>query len=163
MRILGIDPGYGRMGFGVVEKKGSDWVYVVHGCVETKAKDKFADRLLELHAEIKQIINKYKPTHAAIEQLFFAKNAKTAMDVGQARGVILLTLFQASLPVAEYTPLQVKQAITGYGRAEKEQVQKMIIFLLGLTKKPLQDDAADALAIALTAGISAKFEQIKRG
>ena len=163
MRILGIDPGYGRMGYGVVEKKGSNWVYVAHGCVQTSPKDAFADRLLQLHNEIRRLILIYKPTSAAVEQLFFAKNAKTAMAVGQARGVILLTLFQAKLSVAEYTPLQVKQAITGYGKAEKVQVQKMLTSLFKLPKKSLQDDAADALAVALTAGISARFERIKRG
>lgn len=152
MRILGIDPGYGRMGYGVVEKKGSDWQYVAHGCVETNAKREFSDRLFELYKELTRLITHYQPTRAAVEDLFFSKNVKTAMHVGQARGVILLTLIQAGLSVDEFTPLQVKQAMTGYGRAEKQQLQKMLALLLKLSKKPLQDDAADALAIALTAG-----------
>lgn len=153
MRILGVDPGFGRMGYGVIEKIGTEWTHVTHGCVETSAKEAFPDRLLEIHRELTKIIAKYHPNRAAVENLFFAKNAKTAMSVGQARGVILLTLLQAKLTVDEFTPLQVKQAITGYGRAEKKQLQKMISLLLSLPKKPLQDDAADALAVALTAGV----------
>jgi crossover junction endodeoxyribonuclease RuvC len=158
MRILGIDPGYGRMGYGVVEKQGSDWVHVAHGCVETPKGDTFADRLLALSSALEKFIRLHKPVRAAVEDLFFAKNAKTAMQVGAARGVILLTLFQHKLPVDEYTPMQVKQAVTGYGRADKAQMQKMVALLLKLPKKPIQDDAADALAVALTAGLSLRMK-----
>ena len=151
--MLGVDPGFGRVGFGVIEKSGSDWIHVAHGCIETSSKHTLSDRLMEVHENLILVIKKYRPDRAALEELFFAKNAKTAMQVGQARGVLLLTLLQAGLPVDEYTPLEVKQAVTGYGRAEKVQLQKMIAMLLHLPKKPIQDDAADALAIALTAGL----------
>ncbi|MEK7623416.1 MAG: crossover junction endodeoxyribonuclease RuvC [Patescibacteria group bacterium] len=161
MRIIGIDPGYGRMGYGLVEKKGSDWTHVAHGCIETSAKVEFSERLLQIHNELKRLITRHNPDRAAVEDLFFAKNVKTAMQVGQARGVILLTLFQAGLTVDEYTPLQVKQAITGYGRAEKGQVQKMLAILLKLpAKKLIQDDAADALAVALAAGVSLRMKRL---
>lgn len=155
MRILGIDPGYGRMGFGVVEGGKNVWRYVAHGCIETSAKSPFPDRLKALHAAVQAIIAEHHPARAAVEDLFFAKNAKTAMQVGEARGVILLTLFEAGLAVDSYTPMQVKQAITGYGRAEKGQVERMLRLLLPMSKKAkLPDDAADALAVALTAGLS---------
>ncbi len=160
MRILGIDPGFGRMGFGVVEKKSGDWTHVVHGCIETSAKKSFRERLLEIHSSLEKIIADFNPDLAAVEELFFYNNAKTAMQVGQARGVILLTLFQAKLPVEEFTPLEVKQAITGYGRADKGQVQRMLSVLLKTPKKPIQDDAADALAIALCAGASLKMKRV---
>jgi crossover junction endodeoxyribonuclease RuvC len=153
IRILGIDPGFGRVGFGVVEKQGGDWAHVAHGCIETSPKKTLSERLVEVHEEIRAVIQKYQPDRAGLEELFFAKNAKTAMDVGQARGVILLTLLQADLPVDEFTPMEVKQAVTGYGREDKMQMQKMIALLLKLPKKPMQDDAADALAVALTAGL----------
>lgn len=154
MRILGIDPGFGRMGYGVIEGGKSDWAVVHYGCVETPAKTDFSSRLCLLHDGLNKIIKKFQPDRAAVEELFFAANAKTAMQVGAARGVILLTLFQAKLPVDEYTPMEVKQAVTGYGHADKTQMQKMIALLLKLSKKPMQDDAADALAVALTAGLT---------
>jgi len=157
-RILGIDPGFGRIGFGVIEKQGGEWGYVAHGCIETDAKKTFLERLEDLHLELTQIIQEYTPNFSAVEELFFAKNLKTAVNVGQARGVILLTLRQGGLPVYEYTPLQVKQAITGYGKAEKSQVQKMIAMQLGMKESKIQDDAADALAVALTCGASMKME-----
>lgn len=158
MKILGIDPGFGRMGYGVIEGGKSDWVAVQYGCVETPAKTDFSSRLLSLHDELNKILKKFQPDRAAVEELFFAANAKTAMQVGAARGVILLTLLQAKLPVDEYTPLEVKQAVTGYGRAEKQQVQKMLQLLLKLPNIRLQDDAADALAVALSAGLFLKHK-----
>jgi len=129
-----VDPGYGRTGFGVVEKVRGEWVAIACGCIETSVKDPFVDRLVELHSELKKIIKKYQPTVAGVEDLFFAKNVKTAMKVGQARGVILLTLIEEGISVSEFTPLQVKQAITGYGRAEKFQVQKMLQMILKITR-----------------------------
>jgi crossover junction endodeoxyribonuclease RuvC len=157
-RILGIDPGFGRTGFGVIEKtKNGEWKVVAYGCIETSTKDPYSSRIEELHEELKQIIKKYSPTHSAVEELFFCKNVTTAIKVGQARGVILLTLRQAKLPVAEFTPLQVKQSVTGYGKAGKAQVEKMIKIQFGLKKKIKPDDAADALAIALTAAGSLKL------
>lgn len=160
-RIIGIDPGFGRIGFGVIEKKKGDWVHIDHGCIQTSLKDPFIDRLEELNNELKKIIKKFNPTHAAVEDLFFYKNVKTAMKVGQARGVILLTLFQAGLKIYEFTPLQVKQSLTGYGRAEKGQLQRMVKVILNLKCKSIQDDAADALAVALTCGASMKL--LERG
>ncbi|OGW88361.1 MAG: crossover junction endodeoxyribonuclease RuvC [Omnitrophica bacterium RIFCSPLOWO2_01_FULL_50_24] len=150
--ILGVDPGYGRIGWGVIEGEKNCWRHAAHGCIETSSKEPFFDRLLELQKELKSIIHKYRPTRAAVEDLYFAKNVKTAMKVGQARGVILLTLHEAGLAVQELSPLQVKQAISGYGRAEKRQVEKLVALELGLKEKIRPDDAADALAIALTAG-----------
>lgn len=153
-RILGIDPGFGRTGWGVIEKINGEWRAVDWGCIETSVKELFVDRLVELHQELKKLIKKYHPTRAAVEDLFFAANAKTAMKVGQARGVVLLTLIEAGIPVDEFTPLQVKQAMTGYGRAEKGQVQKMLRMFLKIKKRIAPDDAADALATALTSGVS---------
>jgi len=156
-RILGIDPGFGRTGFGVIEKHGGDWQLVDYGCIETSTTDPFVERLEELHNELKKIIKKYNPTHAAVEDLFFYKNITTAIKVGQARGVILLTLRQLRIPVYEFTPLQVKQSVTGYGRAEKGQLQRMVKVLLQVKKSITPDDAADALAVALTCGSSLKL------
>ncbi len=153
-RILGIDPGFGRMGWGVVEKATDGWKAVACGCVETSAKLPFKERLIEIHQNLKKIIARHKPTRAAVEDLFFAKNVKTAMQVGEARWVIILTLVEAGLRVDEFTPLQVKQAITGYGRAEKGQVQRMIQIEFKIKKKIKPDDAVDALAVALTSGVS---------
>ena len=158
-RILGIDPGFGRVGFGIIEKNGTEWVHVAHGLIETSSKKTFVERILEIHETLQKIIREYQPTHAAIEELFFYKNVTTAIQVGQARGVILLTLVQAGIPVDEFTPLEVKQSLTGYGRAEKGQIQKMVIMLLHLKEKKLQDDAADALAIALTVSQMQNFKK----
>ncbi len=158
-RIIGIDPGYGRIGVGIIEGNGQEWKPLYFCCIETYAKMNFVDRLDEVHVALKKIIATFKPTHAAVEQLFFYKNVKTAIDVGQARGVILLTLRQMKLPIDEFTPLQVKQTITGYGKAEKSQVQKMVSVLLGLHKKKIQDDAADALGVALTAGYQLEYNK----
>lgn len=151
MKILGIDPGFGRMGYGVIEWQKGRWQHVAHGCIETSAKDTFPERLMEIHRELMRLVKEYRPDGAGIEKLFFAKNLKTAVDVGQARGVMIVTLSEAGIPIYECTPLQVKQSLTGYGKAEKKQVQMMVNVILGLPQKPLQDDAADALAVALTA------------
>ena len=159
LKILGIDPGFGRVGWGVIEKKNGEWTAVDWGCIETSPKKNFIDRLKEIHCAVAFLIKKYQPERIAVEDLFFAKNVKTAMKVGEARGVILLTCVQAGVQVDEFTPLQVKQAMTGYGRAEKGQVQKMIKILLKIHKKITPDDAADALAVALTGGVSAKLKK----
>ncbi len=153
--ILGIDPGFGRIGYGVVvQKKGKEWQALDYGCIETNPRDSFLERLAEMHREITRLIETYRPERLAVEELFFFKNAKTAIQVAQARGVILLTGIQNGLEVDEFTPLEVKQAITGYGRAEKAQMQKMVAAILGIKEKITSDDAADALAIALCAGQS---------
>lgn len=154
-RILGIDPGFGRVGYGVVEQKnGRDWVCVTYGCIETSPKKTFVERLAAIHDELEGIIKKYKPSRMAVEELFFVKNITTGIDVAQARGVIVLTGVENNLPIDEFTPLEVKQAMTGYGRAEKGQMQKIMGLVLGIKEKITPDDAADALAIALTAGQS---------
>lgn len=152
--ILGIDPGFGRIGWGVIIQQNGDWQVVNFGCIETDMKDNFVDRLAELYQEIVKLIKKYKPSRMAVEDLFFFKNLKTAIKVGQARGVILLAGVENKLAIDEFTPLQVKQAITGYGRAEKQQMQKMVQMILQLKNPIKSDDAADALAIALCAGQS---------
>lgn len=153
LRILGIDPGFGRMGFGVIEQKaGNDWKMVEFGCHETSPKKPFNERLVEIKEVITKLIDKHQPQRLAIEELFFFKNVKTAMDVGQARGVILVTAAEKELKIDEFTPLEVKQAMTGYGRAEKGQMQRIVGTILGIKDKIKSDDAADALAVALCAG-----------
>ncbi len=153
--ILGIDPGFGRVGFGLVEKmKTGEWRALDFGCIETSAKKKFVDRLEEISDAINFLIKKYKPQRMAVEKLFFFRNVTTAIDVAQARGVILLSGIQAGLEIDEFTPLQIKQAITGYGKADKQQMQKMVAMILGSKVKIKSDDAADALAVALCAGQS---------
>ena len=150
MVVLGIDPGTATLGWGII-KRTEEVAYKVeaYGCIRTDKSTPFSRRLEEIHKQLGKIIKKYRPDIAAIEQLFFAKNIKTAITVGEARGVAILAAVGANLAVAEYTPLQVKQSLVGYGRAEKKQMQKMLKVLLGLKDIPRPDDAADALAIAL--------------
>ena len=149
MKILGIDPGSGIIGFGVIEK-GRSPKMLDAGVIKTKIGDNDASRLVELYKSMQEIIIELKPDVAAVEKLFFAQNVTTAMKVSQARGVILLALAEAGLPIHEYTPLQIKMAMTGYGRATKAQIQEMVRVQLGLKQKPKPDDCADALAAALT-------------
>lgn len=159
MKILGIDPGIGRMGWGIIEKvHGSQFIVHGYGCVETQPNSDIPGRLYAIHDEVSRIIDEYKPDALAIEDLFFAKNAKTAFSVGQARGVILLAASQKNLDIAVYTPLQVKSAVTGYGKAEKKQVGQMVKLLLHLKEIPKPDDTADALAIAITHGVTLKHD-----
>lgn len=158
-RILGIDPGFGRVGFGIIDVQGDRFRVVDYGCIETDTKRTFVERLVDISDELIRIIRTHKPNCAAVEELFFYKNVTTAIKVGQARGVILLTLTKARLVVHEYTPLEVKQSITGYGRADKTQLEAMVKVLLGIKKKITPDDAADALAIALTCAASRKMEE----
>jgi crossover junction endodeoxyribonuclease RuvC len=160
--ILGIDPGFGRVGYGIIKKDLKlGWKMLAFGCIETSPKKSFVARISQIHEELVGIIKKYKPTRMAVEELFFFSNMKTAIEVGQARGVILLTGVENNLPIDEFTPLQVKQAITGYGRAEKDQMQKMVAVVLGLKEKIKSDDAADALAVALCAGQSLWTKRLK--
>lgn len=160
MIILGIDPGIGRMGWGVVKDLSGQQTVLEFGCFETLAKTGLDERLAAIHHFVSNIIKKFTPEILAIEQLYFSANSKTALTVGQARGVILLAAAQAHVPTAAYTPLQVKQAITGYGRADKNQIQQMIIAILHLSRRIVRDDTADALAIALTHAFSYKLRQI---
>lgn len=149
------------MGYGIIEKTAQSWKLITYGCVETPPKTRFLDRLTTLNQELTSLIRAFNPTRAAVEELFFFNNAKTAIDVGQARGVILLTLHNHGLPIDELTPLEVKQAVTGQGRAEKNQVEKMVRLTLRLEKKITPDDAADALAIAIAAGQRLWFSRIQ--
>ncbi len=156
MIILGVDPGYAITGYGVIEKLGNKYKYLAHGVITTDSSLNFQERLKINHEELNKIIKQYKPELFSIEELFFAKNTKTAINVAQARGVIILTALQNNLKIYEYTPLQIKQALTGYGRADKNQIQQMVKILLNLKAIPKPDDAADALAIAITCGNSYK-------
>ncbi len=154
--ILGIDPGYAITGFGLIKKSEDKLKVINFGTIETIAKTPFDQRLKILGNKLTQIIKKYKPNILAIEDLFFYNNAKTAIKVGEARGVIILTAANNGLLVYNFTPLQVKQAVSSYGRAEKKQVQKMVKILLNLKKIPQPDDAADALAVAYCCAQSLK-------
>ncbi len=151
MVILGIDPGVARTGWGVVSKDSGKLKMLGYGCVSTGSSLEAPVRLLFIFREINRIIEDYKPDIAGLEKLFFNTNVMTAMGVGEARGVVMLALARVGVKIEEFTPLQVKQAVAGYGRAEKIQVQKMVMALLHLTKVPKPDDAADALAVAICA------------
>jgi crossover junction endodeoxyribonuclease RuvC len=157
MLVLGLDPGLATMGYGLVEGDGYTLDLVTYGVVRTPAKMPLAERLMQIHRDLSAIIVQYHPNVAAVEELFFSTNARTAIIVGEARGVALLTLAEAGLPIAEYTPLQVKQAITGYGQADKSQMQQMVRLLLGLSDVPHPDDAADALAVSICHHHSARM------
>jgi crossover junction endodeoxyribonuclease RuvC len=166
MKILGIDPGIGRTGWGIVRVEsgpassaGRKLKVESFGCIETEVNSPVPGRLQAIYEEVQRIMEEYQPDEFAIEELFFNTNAKTAFVVGQARGVMLLAASQANLPIAIYTPLQVKIALTGYGRAEKDQVGQMVKTVLGLDKIPKPDDTADALAIALTHAFSYKLSK----
>ncbi len=148
--IIGIDPGVATTGWGVIKQTTSSITAVAYGVISTPAKQPLAQRLMTIADDFEKLIKKYQPDKLAIEELFFAKNVTTALAVGQARGVILLLGQRHKLPISEYTPLQVKQAITSFGQADKKQVQKMVAALLRLQTIPQPDDAADALAIAIT-------------
>jgi len=155
MIILGIDPGYAIVGTGVVDYHANQFRMLEASAITTQAHTPFDQRLCEIHSGVAKRIAEHKPAAVAIEKLFFNTNAKTAIDVAQARGVIVLAAAQANVPVYEYTPLQVKQSVVGYGRADKRQVQDMIKLLLHLNVCPKPDDVADALAIAITHAHSA--------
>ncbi len=149
MRIIGIDPGYAIIGYGIVDYNANHFTVVDYGAVTTKAHTPFEQRLSDIYTGLNQLISTYKPDAMSIEKLFFNTNTTTAIDVAQARGVIVLTAAQAGVKIAQYTPLQVKQSVVGYGRAEKKQVQEMTKLMLGLKSVPKPDDTADALALAI--------------
>lgn len=159
MIILGIDPGTATTGYGLIEDKKGELKVVDYGCVCTKKSLAMPERLDLIAKGLKKIIKKYKPQAMAVENLFFFKNAKTAITVGQARGVILFIGKNEKLEVLEYTPLQVKQAVVGYGRADKNQIQQMVKAILNLKTAPKPDDAADALAVAICCANSMKFNE----
>jgi crossover junction endodeoxyribonuclease RuvC len=159
MIILGVDPGIGRCGWAVLEAKGQDFKTIEFGCIETSQNLTIDKRLENVYEDISRIIKKNNPEVLAIEELFFGNNAKTAFAVGQARGVILLAASQNRINTQVYNPLQVKIALTGYGRAEKAQIGQMVKVILKLKEIPKPDDTADALAVALTYAFSSKLSQ----
>ncbi|NQT30315.1 MAG: crossover junction endodeoxyribonuclease RuvC [Candidatus Saganbacteria bacterium] len=149
MLTLGIDPGTATTGFGLISENRDRLSFVDHGVITTSSKETSQGRLRKIYCELKKLVQDYKPRVIAVEKIFFGKNTKTAMAVGQARGIILLAAAELKVPVSEYSPLEVKVAVTGYGRADKKQVQQMVKHLLGLSFVPSPDDASDALAIAI--------------
>jgi len=149
--VLGIDPGTAALGYGVVERTGSRLRAIDHGCFSTSPDSAMPDRLLAIHGQMVELIELHGPDLVAVERLFFSRNVQTAFAVGQARGVVLMSAAQAGLPVREATPSEIKTAIAGDGRADKEQVGRMVQLMVGLADPPTPDDAADALAIAIWA------------
>lgn len=152
MRIIGIDPGYAIVGFGILDYTNSKFSVVDYGAITTDKDTPFNDRLTEIYSDLCYVLDKYKPEFMSIEKLYFQNNQKTAIDVAEARGVTLLAANQRRIEIYEYTPLQVKQSITGYGKAVKKQVQDMTKRVLGLSEVPKPDDTADALAMAICHG-----------
>ncbi len=149
LTVLGIDPGTAVTGYGVVRQDGTKLTALDYGCVRTDSKASLPHRLLKLYRELSALIGRFSPDAVAVEQIFFNRNVRSALAVGQARGVALLAAARADVPVLEYTPLEVKQAVVGYGRADKCQVQRMVMAVLRLPETPAPDDVADALAVAV--------------
>lgn len=164
MRVIGIDPGTAITGYGIIAENSQGVMETIaYGVIETPAAQPLPIRLLTIHDELSKIISLYHPDVGAVEKLFFQRNVRTAMAVGQGRGVVLVTLAKAGLPIEEYTPMEVKQAISGYGGADKSQVQMMVRALLGLSSLPQPDDAADALAVAICHIHSARMREVYKG
>ncbi|MDR2355105.1 MAG: crossover junction endodeoxyribonuclease RuvC [Clostridiales Family XIII bacterium] len=163
MKILGIDPGYAILGYGIVEMRESRFSLCDYGALTTAAGTALPDRLKSLYAALMEIIARHEPDAASVEELFFNSNAKTALLVGQARGAALLACVNSGLRIYEYTPLQIKQGLTGYGRADKTQMQAMVRTILHLDETPRPDDAADALAAAICHGHSAAYRARMEG
>lgn len=163
MRIIGVDPGIARVGWGVIESSSNKVSTIAFDCFETHKSKPTETRLLEIYNFLTTLILDYKPDAISVEELFFNTNVKTALTVGQARGVVLLSAAYQSVPVVSYTPLQVKMAITGYGRADKSQIGHMVKTLLYLKSIPKPDDTADALAIALTHSFNSKLQNVIQG
>jgi crossover junction endodeoxyribonuclease RuvC len=162
MIIMGIDPGFAITGYGIVKYEGNKFSAMEYGAVLTKATTPFAERLLQMDGELTAIINRFKPEAISVEELFFNKNIKTAIMAAHGRGIALAAAARSGAEVFEYTPLQVKQAVVGYGRAEKAQVQQMVKVILNLPAIPKPDDVADALAIAVCHGHSCKLAGLGR-
>ena len=159
MKILGIDPGFAIVGYSVIEYIGNKFKLITSGAIETKANESFPLRLEKIYLDLNQIIEEYKPDVMSIEELFFNTNVKTAINVAQARGVLLVTARIHKLPTYEYTPLQIKQAVVGYGRADKMQVQRMVKMILKTENLPKLDDITDSMAIGICHAHSAKFAE----
>lgn len=157
MLILGIDPGFAITGYSVIEYKGNKFGLLDNGAIKTDSKMSFPLRLTKIYDELNLIINKYKPDAISVEELFFNQNVKTAINVAQARGVVLIVGCKNNIPTFEYTPLQVKQAVTGYGRADKTQVQKMVKSILKVEEIPKLDDITDSMAVGICHAHSCKF------
>jgi crossover junction endodeoxyribonuclease RuvC len=163
MRVIGVDPGSIKSGYGIIDQREADLIVLEYGVIRTRSDMPLAQRLLQISERLRELITQFRPQVLALEDLFFAKNVKSALKLGHARGVILLTAAQAGVEIVEYTPLEVKQSVVGYGRADKAQVQQMVKVLLHLKEIPTPDDAADALAIAICHHHSAKMrEQIEK-
>ena len=160
MIILGIDPGYGRVGYGVIQFVKNRYRALEYGCISTKENSYFPDRLQKIEKDLKEIISRYKIDASSIEDLYFNNNSKTAIKVAEARGVILNTLASNYIPIFEYTPLQAKMAVVGYGRAEKTQVKAIVKSMLNLEKMPRLDDTTDALAIAICHSHHSRFSSM---
>ena len=160
MRILGVDPGTATVGWGVLDVSGGVITAIAYGHISTSATLPLSERIAEIASDLREISKKYSPEEASVEKIFFFKNQKTVIDVSQARGAILLTLETLGIRLSEYTPLQVKQSLTGYGRAEKKQMQIMIKSILKLAKIPKPDDVADALALALCHANSRTYQNM---
>jgi crossover junction endodeoxyribonuclease RuvC len=160
LRVLGIDPGTAITGYGVIEGEGDHLTLATYGAITTPANQPLAQRLQQIYRELRALIAEWHPEGAAVEELFFSKNVRTALAVGHARGVALLALTDAGLSIQEYKPAEVKQAVAGYGGAPKEQVQGMVQLLLGLDEIPRPDDAADALAVAICHFHSARWQSL---
>jgi len=160
MVILGIDPGIGRLGWAVIEKSGSSVKAIDYGCIETEVNGDIGERLVIISREVKALIKKHNPNAFSTEDLFFGNNSKTAMVVGQARGVIILAASESKIPITSYTPNQIKIALSGYGRADKKQIAQMVKMTLKLKEIPKMDDTTDALAIALTHAFSVKMGKL---
>lgn len=160
MIIIGIDPGYAIVGIGVTEYAGNKFRTLEYGAITTPAGMNTVDRLKKIYDEMTMYIEKYSPDAIAIEELFFNSNQKTAINVAQARGALLVAAANKNIPISEYTPLQVKQSVTGYGRAQKGQIQQMVKMILGLNVIPKPDDAADALALAICHAHSNKMNKM---
>lgn len=159
--ILGIDPGTATTGWGVVHGEGQHLQLIEYGTIRTPANSPLPERLLTIHQEVTDLLESYEPDLVAVEQVFFQKNVKTAMSVGHARGVILLAAAEAGLPIDEFTPNEIKQAITGYGGAGKQQMQDMVRMLLGLEEVPRPDDAADAVATAICSHHTVRYAEME--
>lgn len=163
MRILGVDPGTATTGYGIIEEdRQGGFQVIAYGIISTAAGLPDEVRLIQIRKELNELILLHRPQCAAVEKLFFRTNVTTAMTVGQARGVILLTLAEAGIKIGEYTPMQVKQAITGYGSADKRQIQQMVQMILGLASIPKPDDAADALALAICQANTSRYDEMGR-
>jgi len=160
LRIIGIDPGIARTGFGVIDFISGQLTLLEYGCIQTPASLPAPVRLQQIYNKLQEILNRHKPSQFAIEELFFNKNSRTALAVGEGRGVAILTAASANLPVCEYTPLQIKQAVTGYGRSTKQQVRYMVKAILKLKELPNPDDIADALAVAICHAYMATKNQL---